>query len=479
MNRLVTRLLRRLQLATGPLLDESQLMRSASADVLTPWQFWTLLSVIRHQGRQKWVAKIVRERLRGSGHSLAPGRASSNLQDVPQKGVVPGMIEWEYDLHGMGCCITHRVTGEAIDVNFHDDEGSWIDPFFYIKYLKSLTQPEPIEKRVLELHASPISVLLSIDELRRLKLLEGEPIWRPIHDTRHLEPLNEFVQAWLDPARQVQAAIGVGDWLAAEAFIANRADSLCNKVRQRAAESLGRREQESFGLLRHDTLGYVALQALADMKAPRLSDALHIALHGPQGAVMHQALEILSQNDDESWNEEAWRLFCRLSSSGEGGWGRARVSCAALLLRHNHRKPQIIQSLLDGCRDGEGALLILEHAPANAPMMFHRALRSSDHIGQSVAAAALAILDEPWCHEELMALLATTTDHEATAYARLALAHSSNPACRTALAEWEARFPYEPKPEMSGPLIRRSEGLFRLKMTQLHDRVLPHRGRVK
>jgi hypothetical protein len=35
--------------------------------------------------------------------------------------------EWEYYFHGKGCCLTHRVTGEEIDVDFFDDSAEYFD----------------------------------------------------------------------------------------------------------------------------------------------------------------------------------------------------------------------------------------------------------------------------------------------------------------------------------------------------------------
>jgi hypothetical protein len=490
MNRLVSDLLGRLQLATGPSLDDAQLLQAATeASVLSPWEFWALLSVIRHQARQKWVAGIVRERLRGSGEALAVGGAFAHPEDMPQQGVVPGMLDCEYYFHGIGCCITHRVTGEAIDVDFYDDEGSWTDTWFYIQYLKSLTEPDPIEKRVIDLHSGMDTVQLSTDELRKLHLLEllaGRSVWRPVQDTQQLENLlADFVQVWLDPARQLQAAVGVGDWLAAEGFVANRTDSLAKQVRRRAATCMNQRGQELFRIFRDDKFSHVALQALAEMNATQLRDALQMALRGSPTGAMNRALEMLIDQGDASWDDEVWRLFRRLSPKTDIPEPAAWVNCAAFLLKHGFRKQQVIESLLEAVNreTGEAALLLLEHQPADARVMFHRALRASIPMERNLAAAALAVLDEPWCHEELMGLLATATDQEVTADARAALACSNNPACHAALAEWERRYPYTPEP---GPFysatdmaLRHCNQWLQHEMAQLHDRVLPLRGRVK
>ena len=41
------------------------------------------------------------------------------------------MPEWEYNFHGRGCCISHNVNGDAIDVDFFDDSADYFDTFLY------------------------------------------------------------------------------------------------------------------------------------------------------------------------------------------------------------------------------------------------------------------------------------------------------------------------------------------------------------
>src|SRR6185436_6490221 len=114
---------------------------------LLPWTAWALIGLARHRERQRWVTTIVRTRLQGSPENLSVRGAFAHPETLPQHGVVPGLIDWEYYFHGIGCCLTHRTTGESIDVDFHDDIGDYIDDWFYIAYLKSLRSPEYPEQR--------------------------------------------------------------------------------------------------------------------------------------------------------------------------------------------------------------------------------------------------------------------------------------------------------------------------------------------
>ena len=104
----------------------------------SPWVTWTLIGLVRHRRRQLWVGEVVATRLGGDREVIAVMGALGHPPEVPQQGLVPDLTEWEYYFHGKGCCLTHRGTGEAIDVDFFGPEAEYFDTFFYINYLKSL-----------------------------------------------------------------------------------------------------------------------------------------------------------------------------------------------------------------------------------------------------------------------------------------------------------------------------------------------------
>src|ERR1043166_7868663 len=87
----------------------------------SPWETWTLIGLVRHRQRQIWVADIIRNQLRGAPSDLAILGSFGHPEGVPQGGPVPGMPEWAHFLHGRGCCLTHKVEGQEIDVDFWDD----------------------------------------------------------------------------------------------------------------------------------------------------------------------------------------------------------------------------------------------------------------------------------------------------------------------------------------------------------------------
>jgi hypothetical protein len=91
----------------------------------SPWATWTLIGLARHRRRQHWVEQVMRTRLGGDPEALATCGALAHPGSIPQHGLVPGLAEWEYCFHGIGCCLTHRVTGESIDVDFHGDSAEY------------------------------------------------------------------------------------------------------------------------------------------------------------------------------------------------------------------------------------------------------------------------------------------------------------------------------------------------------------------
>lgn len=115
---------------------------SRTAELPSPWESWTIISLIRQRDRQIWGRGVVAERLDPS---------------VPD-GTIPGLPEWEFRFHGCGCCLTHKVTGEEIET----ETGEGFDFFFWIRNLKSVKNPGPDVRRVMELHPSLESLGLTL-----------------------------------------------------------------------------------------------------------------------------------------------------------------------------------------------------------------------------------------------------------------------------------------------------------------------------
>jgi hypothetical protein len=448
-----------------------------------PWLTWTLIALVRHRRRQLWIGDIVRARLDGDLLCIARIGSLGHPEGRPQQGPVPGWPEWEYFFHGIGCCLTHRVTGEEIDVNFFGDHAEGFDFFFFLNYLRSLRAPEPPERRLIELHASREPIRLAFDELQALGLLATDPDCRAPRLTPDVvsraDSLDAFCQAWSQSGQRAWLSALVGDWPDAQAHLPpDTAPALAQLVTERA-EAVRRARLDQLRLVfDQNEEARLALLALADAGAEDLPAYLVRVLRGAVSGATSSALEIIEQRPDApTWCPEVYRLLRRLDPSGEAPHPYLLMGCARFLVRHGHQVKQVATVLasVGAYMVGEAALLALEYAPEMALPLFRRALRSSVPVNRSTAAAVLALIDQPWSRAELLAILRESEDQEMTCESRAALGESRDPAAWRAVAEWEERNPHEPE---SGPWISLREMALRHQPEWLLDEMDKLRERV-
>lgn len=449
---------------------------------MTPWQAWTLLGLVRHRGRQQFVADVVRFRLNANLDSLARAGALGH-PDGPQQGVVPGLSVWEYYFHGRGCCLTHRMSGEAIDVDFYDASADWFDEFFYLNYLRSLRSPTFVEEQLLRLHPSICTVRLSLVSLLPLGLLEqfeDGKIVKLAFDSEPLAGLLDVLESkWHEPGVRQGMAAALGDWslLAAQGHSACPIDAAAKADELRAARSAELVAQFRAGRDQGDLL-----RALDDLQSPVLAGVIVEALRGTPSGTTSAALDAIEERNDPRWCAELVSLLHRVNPNGDIPQPSVWERCARFLLRHGQvgdLKRQI-QGVTSHCL-GDVALLCLEHFPEVAIATFRRALRSDIPRNRITAAAALAIVDQPWCRAELAAVLAESSDHVATAECRSALIATHCRDSHRIVEEWEGK---HPRPPETGPFLSMDEMTLRMsdesiqwEMQQLHDRVIPLRAR--
>src|SRR5205823_9689044 len=107
-----------------------------------------------------------------------------------------------------------------------------------------------------------------------------------------------------------------------------------------------------------------------------------------------------------------------------------------------HRVREVIRWLGYGYkRYGQAAVLALRHWRERAMPMLRRALMGGQAEQRWAAAAALAVIDEPWSRRELTAVLDESTDHDATRECRQALRRSRSPEARRIADAWERENP--------------------------------------
>jgi hypothetical protein len=443
-----------------------------------PWDTWTLIGLVRHRRRQLEVGEIVNTRLR-------------TLRGHPRIGLVPGLTDWEFAFHGPGCCLTHRATGETIDVDFYEPTGESIDTWFYLRYLESLRQPEPPEERLIALCPSLESIRLAVADWIAAEALvphERVPhVYRVAPEVlEHEAAIASVCALWGERARRPWIAALIGDWPAAhESALALGDGETAAFCAPRAAEC---RELRCRVLLERDKAedrGAVLL-ALDDLGAPCLAEQLERALDGPPGEAMARALRIIDRRSDSAWCPALRRLLGRLDPRRDLPEPSLWVDTLGFLLRHDAASAEL-RALLpaaQGIAIAEGALLALEHEPEHALPLFRRALRSEIPLNRIVSAAALALINRSWSRHELRAVLGESHDPEATAECRAALRECPDAEARFAAAAWEEANPLPPEPE-SGRTMTMRERLSAIcpeqvqsQMSHLHDRVRALRDRI-
>jgi hypothetical protein len=464
------------------------LTHEGSRTQLSPWTFWTLICLVRHHPRQQWVGEIVKHRLSGEPSALASGGALAH-PSTEQQGLVPGNTDWEYYFHGKGCCLTNRITGESIDVDFFDETADWIDDFFYCNYLRSLRTPEAPEARLLCLHPSRQTILIAIDELLAMgclvRIKEGKVFKLADDVLAQAELIESYCERWRDEKARPTMAACVGDWLVAE----ETASALDEEVAQRLQQLAKRCREGRFGQLdaRFQSGDFHAKQlsllAMAELPTPRLADYIRAAVTGKIDGLTSTAITFVCDGNDPAWRDDVWQLLSRIDPAGEIPHAYVGVRCAQYLFKQGHRSELVARKLSQFTNRGsaEAAILALEYAPEYSLSLFRHALRSTVPMERTEGAAALAILDLPWCHTVLGEVLAESTDQAATSECRAALQASRDWDAQQLAANWEMSNPQKPA---KGPYITFEEMSLRNRhewlqhqMEKWHDRVLPLRDR--
>jgi hypothetical protein len=454
-----------------------------SMDQLSPWHFWALVCFARHRSRQIWVADIVKYRLRGELEVLAKTGALGH-PDVPQSGIVPADPEWEYYFHGRGCCLTHRGTGESIDVDFYEDSGDYFSFWFYKQYLKSLKSPGFPEKRLIELHPSIDSLAIVVEDLFESDTFVKHPesnVYKLSEQVISLIPNIERFSKIIAESQTPQLAIRSGDWFLAsdvtrsdtdhgerESRIGERVQSLIRDRLAVAQRIFERAERRS-----------IALAAICEVSPGHAQSYIIRILKEPANGAVSDALELIHQSNDPDWCSHVFGMLQSSEQSpchlGASDWHAA----ASFLLEHDFQREFVIDSF-DDHSTADFALLSLEHAPRKSKSIFHKALRSTVPRERIRAAAMLVILDQPWSYDQLIAVLSDFDDQEMTLYPRAALLASKHTEHHSIVEAWEAAHPRKPENgkymSFGEWAIREKDSYLAYEIQNLHDTVWPLRG---
>jgi hypothetical protein len=364
-----------------------------------PWARWLFVALHRHLSRQRWVARIVEERLGGSIARLAAEGALGHPSGRAQKGQVPGLEQWSYFFHGIGCCLTHD-DGTTIDVDFDEHGGDAIDPYFYARYLASLHEPEPIESALRAADALDGWWMADLKALRVANLVRGDHrlvLTNAGMDlASSLEPIIVEMGTTESPLRRAWLAILIGDLVRARDALGGFAHS--SLVQQGAIDQLTLRIARLSGPYQKGE--QADLRALAHLGREH-AECVVLAqfLRSPLDAVTSAALEIA-----EFWGDvgfiEALIAVAERARGAEIPAPHIRVTACRIALRLSPADlPQGLRSRLcdllrasTGASAGEGAfmLALLDYLPGIRALA--AALNSEIPLARQDAAAGLMLL---------------------------------------------------------------------------------------
>lgn len=456
---------------------------------LSPWATWTLFSLIKHRRRQEFVAEIVKNRLGVKLEDLARSGYGAHPKDKGS-GLVPGLADWEYDLHGRGCCVKHRVTGEEIDVDFLENTADWFDPFFYRLYFISLRPNEVWEKRVVDLHPTFNMDLMKFDtialdfnELEQAGLLEQhseDHVVRLAFDDQDLfEQMTQFETSPYLSERLIRLAAVVGDWPLVKELLGP--DQVTPIIEEATVQVIAKREQKLAKLFHEGSNQELALKAIQENHSPDLDYYIRQTLNNDDYSTVLTAMEMIAETNDPAWCPLIYDFYKRNISANESAHPFSWIECLEYLLRHNYRFEEMVQHLSSPQGESpEAALLALEFNPQYALDLFRRTLRSTIPANRDLAAAMLAILDQPWSRRELLRVLAESTEQDLTVECRAALQQLQRKDTQQLVKEWEELNPHDPEKgdwvSFDEMLLQKAPGLVKWHMKEWHDRVFPLRN---
>lgn len=288
---------------------------SRQEDAPRPFLAWLVVCLMRQLERQLWLIQVRDQHLAAVDS---------------EEGQVPGLLAWRYNFHGRGLCL-YGPGGEALDVDFYDDDGFTIDPFFFAHRVHALTAPELPEARLRALLPTVELTALSIRQLMAEPQLlvpgENNHVFRLVP---RLEALAKAALILPTSAWQ-QAAPQLGDY---------------EPGHPRAQAAARAHRQWLLAILHGEKTPWAALDALAAV----LPQAEFVALcartldERPVGTLSACLVEALDKLPGEQGGDAVERLLGRLSPQEHHpyqGW-----ATIAYLLRRGRARAQAVAALV-------------------------------------------------------------------------------------------------------------------------------------
>ena len=429
---------------------------AAESSLLRPEAAWLLVCLMRQLARQRWLVRVVEERVLqcrfGEGLDFVEG-----LEVDEDSGGVPGLPGWRFDFHGRGCRLTGP--GEVLDVDAYGDAGATIDPYFFTGRLFSLASPGFPEVRLMALLPGASLVAQVIRELQ----VEGFLTHRESDHVFRLPPE-------LEALAEAAGALESGAREARERMALLLGDFELLGGREFADRAWANREARLGWLIERASVSSASDEAFATLR-PLLSPEVFVrtcvrVIEGPPSRAVAAAIEHLDPLEPGPEVSEVVLGLLRRVSPAEHHPGPV-LAAARFLLRRGVERERVLPVFLAFARaekvpgfsgnplGAEFAFVAMEYVPEHALELVRRALRSSTPIVRTEMAAVLCLLDQPWGQRELISALQDPESKglDGQRHLQLALARSRSEWARAVAARWlrqrpplpTAKFGYSPE----------------------------------
>ena len=363
----------------------------------SPWDRWVLVALHRHSARQRFVERVVSERLSGSPGAISKGGAFEHPGALPGAGPVPGLAEWHYRFHGRGCCLSHE-DGTRLDVDFDEHGSRSVDPYFYGRYLETCPNLGWVEQHLADDDGGFEGWRASIPPLAEAGLLEGDHRRRV---TQSAKPWCEAVSAALDeadsdPSALLRVALAIEDYETARQLGGDVPLDVAERQVEARCTALEQRIEK-----RSDSFSGACVSALHSLDPNRTRRlAVEDVRRGPVDGVLSRTMGLLAADPRPEDREVVEGLLRRLRGNRPPAPYLRKLATRHLLASHRRGTlPEqsartILQHLATDQRSGEGAAAFLIYL-LNAERGLRRmtaGLYSAVPIARAECAAGLALI---------------------------------------------------------------------------------------
>jgi len=407
---------------------------------LTSWEIRVLIALAKHLKRQDWAANVVVSHLGGDLELLSSRGALGHPKHISGNGVVPGLTDWEYNFHGVGCRLTNRLSGEAIDVDFVDGDGKNVDPFFYTDYLRTVDSPEYPEAKLKKPPECEDAWRVDIASLKEKSWLfsSGHRLVLSREGRELLNLVGPLVEKINDSGTSnIQRALllcSLGDVVAGVDLVG---EACPPGVLVRRREAKERRQEVMMGRAKGDSRqASYAIQALNELDPDGFDEFLCRHLIDNQGnGSGTAAAELLTARNTPAGLQLVEQSVADLTERNNPA-SYCRIKCCEMILR-GYRTCELpkslkgrLEKLLCSCEEayaGEAGLLLYALDQSLGAHKLAEGLSSSIPAAQTDAASALAVVGDKVAAE---VLLRAAAGGPAIRVARIALAEFPDPAVR-------------------------------------------------